>query len=171
VYSDLSGFVVFFILRQQAAEMTLQARIFHCQIDTPDGPVLDGDIVSIKLPLHDGYMGIFANHAPVTAVLGTGLVSLALPAGQARKLFLSRGFLRFADNALAILAEECMPVEKLDMEAAWNLLQRAYKMPRDTDEQRALRDEAIAAGRIRFALVPKTDDKTVSLAEAMSKGL
>jgi len=151
--------------------MTSQARTFHCQIDTPDGPVLDGDIVSIKLPLHDGYMGIFANHAPVTAVLGTGLVSITPAAGQASKLFLSRGFLRFADNALAILAEECMPVEKLDMEAAWNLLQRAYKMPRDTDQQRALRDEAIAAGRTRFARVPKAGGKTVSLAEAMSRGL
>jgi len=161
--------------------MTLQARIFHCQIDTPDGPVLDEDIVSIKLPIHDGYMGIFANHAPEPragyrcAGYGPGFAGPACGPGE--KTLPQQGLFAVCrqrscyPGGRMYARGKTMPVEKLDMEAAWNLLQRAYKMPRDTDEQRALRDEAIAAGRIRFALVPKTDDKTVSLAEAMSKGL
>ena len=151
--------------------MASEARTFHCHIDTPDGPVLEQELVGVKVPLYDGYMGILANHAPITAVLGTGLITMRQLAGQAEELFLSRGFLRFDDNTLAILAEECMPVSQLDLETAWELLQRAYKLPSDTEEQRTLRNDAIAAGRIRFALVPKKDGENRSVEEMMRKGL
>jgi F-type H+-transporting ATPase subunit epsilon len=152
-------------------EIMAEVRTFYCEIDTPDGPVLGQDLAGVKLPLYDGYIGILANHAPITAVLGTGLVTMTQAGGDVSELFLSRGFLRFDDNALAILAEECMPVDQLELEVAWDLLQRAYKLPTDTEEQRILRDEAISAGRIRFALVPKKDGDKANIEELMSKGL
>ena len=151
--------------------MEKEAKTFHCEISTPDGPVLAGEFVSANLPALDGYMGVLAGRAPVTAVVTTGLITLDEAEGEHQELFISRGFLRVHENSMAILAEECKPAAELDPEAAWDMLQRAYKMPSETDEQQGIRDEAIASGRIRFSLAQKARKGMMSLDEMMSRGL
>ncbi len=151
--------------------MDKDAKTFHCEISTPDGPVLDGEFISVNLPALDGYIGILAGRAPVTAVVATGLITLEAAEGKPTELFISRGFLRVNENNLSVLAEECKPTSELDPEDAWELLQRAYKMPSDTDEQREIRDEAIDSGRIRFSLAQKGRKGMMSLDEMMSRGL
>ena len=70
-----------------------------------------------------------------------------------------------------VLAEECNPLEQLDAELAWDLLQQAYKLPRQTDEQIAVRDEAIHAARIRFSLAQKARKGMMSMEQMMSRGV
>jgi len=101
----------------------------------------------------------------------TGAITLTSPDSQVHELFVSRGFLRMAGNVLTILAEECKPSGDLDAEIAWDLLQQAYKLPRETSEQEALRDEAVQAGRIRFRLAQKARKGMMSLDELMSRGM
>lgn len=151
--------------------MKTEAKTFRCEISTPDGPVLEGEFVSVNLPALDGYMGVLANRAPITAVITTGLITLDKEQGEPKELFVSRGFLRVHENEMTILAEECKPVAELNPEAAWEMLQRAYKMPSETDDQRKIRDEAIASGRIRFSLAQKARKGMMSLDEMMSRGL
>lgn len=151
--------------------MKKEPKTFHCEINTPDGRVLDGEFVSVNLPAIDGYLGILANRAPITAVVSTGLVTLESARGETEEIFVSRGFLRVHENKMTVLAEECKPVAQLEPEVAWDLLQRAYKMPSETDDQRSLRDEAITAGRIRFSIAQKARKGMMSLDEMMSRGL
>lgn len=106
------------------------------------------------IPALDGYVGILANRAPMAAVVGTGLMTLEI-GESTTELFVSRGFLQVRDNQTDIYAEECMPPKELDPEEAWNQLQQAYKLPSDTEEEVELRDEAIFAGRTKFALAQK----------------
>jgi F-type H+-transporting ATPase subunit epsilon len=130
-------------------------KMIHCRIHTPDGTVCDEQAVGVQLPASDGYMGILPNRAPVTAVVATGMITLTRTKGEPIELFVSRGFLQVNQNELTVMAEECTPVESLDAEHAWELLQRAYKLPQDTQEQRSLRDQAVDSGRIRFALAQR----------------
>jgi F-type H+-transporting ATPase subunit epsilon len=146
-------------------------KTFHCEIHTPDGPADEGEYHSVNFPALDGYMGILAGRAPVTVVLTTGLITLQSADGAKKELFVSRGFLQARPEEVEILAEECKPIEKLDAEQAWDLLQEAYTLPRETPEQEALRDEAIQAGRIRFRLAQKGRKSSVDLDSIMTKGL
>lgn len=134
---------------------TTDSNTFQCRIDTPDGEVFSGPVVGVQVPALDGYMGLLANRSPVAAVVATGVITISFEQGESRQLFVSRGFLRMMQNEMTLLAEECKPLDELDPEAAWDLLQKAYKLPCVTDEQCALRDEAIDNGRLRFRLAQK----------------
>lgn len=153
--------------------MSVGTKTFHCRIDTPDGPVMDDECVSVKLPALDGYMGILAGRAPVTAVVTSGMITLEKSKGQSEEWFVGRGFLRVWEGEVTILAEECKPMKELDAEEAWEMLQRAYKMPSDTRIQGSLRDEAIHAARTRFSLAQKLrkDKGMMSMEDMMSRGL
>lgn len=145
-------------------------KTFQVVIDTPDGQVREGRYVSVKAPALDGYVGILAGRAPMTAVVTTGSLTLTPAKGETEELFVSRGFLRVADDCLAVLAEECMPIGELDAERAWDLLQDAYKLPRETPEQEASRHEAIHAGRLRFSLAQKARKGMMSMQEMLGRG-
>lgn len=136
--------------------MDSDAKKFYFEIFTPDGVRFQGDVNSVTLPALDGYMGILAGRAPVTAIVATGTITItkAAEAGE-ESWFVSHGFCQMRQNHLTLLAEESKPLAELDPEHAWDMLQRAYKMPKDTIEQRSLRDQAVHNCRIRFALAQK----------------
>jgi len=132
------------------------AKKFYFEIFTPDGIRFQGDVNSVTLPAIDGYMGILAGRAPVTAIVTTGTVSIQkTDGGTEENWFVSHGFCQMSQNHLTLLAEESKPLAELDPEHAWELLQRAYKMPKDTTEQRTIRDQVIHNCRIRFNLAQK----------------
>jgi len=156
---------------QIKAGIIADRKTFRCHIDTPDGRVLAGVYVGVSAPALDGYIGVLAGRAPLTAVVTTGQITLTPPQGQAEELFVSRGFLQVHDDTVTILAEECKPIGQLDPERAWDLLQQAYKLPRETDEQIAHRDETIHAERIRFRLAQKGRKGMMSMEQMLSRGL
>lgn len=148
-----------------------ERRTFRCHIDTPDGRVLAGMYVSLQAPALDGYLGILAGRAPLTAVITTGQITLAPPEGPSEEFFISGGFLQVHEDTVTILAEECRPLDQLDAERAWDLLQQAYKLPRQTPEQIAYRDEMIHSERIRFRLAQKARKARLSMERALRRGL
>jgi F-type H+-transporting ATPase subunit epsilon len=151
--------------------MVQESKTFQVVIDTPDGQVIEADYSAAKVPALDGYMGILPGRSPVAAVVTTGMITLQPTRGEAAELFVSRGFLQVHDDRVHILAEECKPLEQLDAERAWDLLQQAYKLPRETPEQRTARDEAIHAARLRFSLAQRGREGMMNLDEMLSRGL
>ncbi|MBS3821738.1 MAG: F0F1 ATP synthase subunit epsilon [Planctomycetes bacterium] len=144
----------------------------HCEVHTPDGPALEGEYVSINVPARDGYMGILRNRAPVTAAVGAGQMTLnPTEQGEPERYFVAGGFLQVRDNQMTVLTEECVALNKLDAEEAWNQLQDAYKLPNVTDEQEQIRDEAIRNARIKFSLAQKARKAERSSEDVFSKGL
>ncbi|MBN1941720.1 MAG: F0F1 ATP synthase subunit epsilon [Phycisphaerae bacterium] len=130
-----------------------------------------GVYVGLTAPALDGYLGILAGRAPLTAVVTTGQITLRPLDGPAEELFVSRGFLQVHDRTVTILAEECKPIGQLDAERAWDLLQQAYKLPRETSEQIVYRDEMIHAERIRFRLAQKGRKGAMNMEQALRRGL
>ena len=148
-----------------------QDKTFRYEIYTPDGTTCRGECVSVTMPALDGYMGVLRGRSPVTAVLRTGEITLEISPEKTESLFISHGFLQMADNCCVILAEECKPLGDLNPERAWELLQRAYRMPSDTDEQITARDEAIYDQRIRFGLAQKAHKGMMSMEAMLSRGM
>ena len=155
--------------------MTGKHTTFRCEICTPEGTLRDLEVRSVTAPALDGYLGVLPNRAPMTAVLGAGQITLEHPGGDPEILFVSRGFLHVRENHMVILSEECTAPEKLDPEAIWEELQRAYKLPNVTNEQRALHDEAVDSARIKFAIAQKARkaarEGEKSIQDIMSGGL
>lgn len=128
---------------------------FSVEILTPDGPVYSGKAVMVSLPATDGMMGILAERAPVVAALGYGPIIVEGPDQQEKEFFAQAGFAQFDENDLRILAEKCWPVDALDPEKAWEELQAARKMPRQTPEELALAEKMTDAARVKFRLIQR----------------
>jgi F0F1-type ATP synthase epsilon subunit len=74
--------------------------------------------------------------------------------------FIAGGFARFQNNALTILAEQCQPVQEIDPEEAWKDIVKAQDLPRDTPEQKEIREEALKAARGKFNMAQRYKQET-----------
>ena len=127
----------------------------RCELLTPDGPVAEADAVSVTFPAPDGLVGVLPGRAAMVAQIGHGPLTLHPPAGDVREFFVAGGYLRVRDDAVRVLAEECVPVERLDRDAAWDAVQAAYELPAATEEQETRRAALLAKARSRFNLVQR----------------
>ena len=135
-------------------------RQFHCEVITPEGPVFAGEAVSAIFPAPDGLVGVLGGRGPLATLLSGGPLTVRQAEGSENEYYVAGGFARFHENTLVLLAEECVPIEAIDAEAAWQQIQRAQAMPRETDEQIALRDQALDAARAKFKLAQKHRKRT-----------
>jgi F0F1-type ATP synthase epsilon subunit len=77
------------------------------------------------------------------------------PTGDERGFYLAGGFAQMRGDKLVVLPDQCVPVEELSPEDAWDELSEARKLPRETAEQERLREDAIATARIKFRVAQK----------------
>jgi F-type H+-transporting ATPase subunit epsilon len=125
---------------------------FCIEIFTPEARIAGLDAVSVSLPARDGQLGILAGHSPLVAMMGAGVMFIVGPGGEETKYFVSGGFAHIREDAVTVLAEECLPTDWIDAEEAWQALQAAKSMPAETDEQWDARDEAVRRARTKFNL-------------------
>jgi F0F1-type ATP synthase epsilon subunit len=52
---------------------------FPTTIVTPQGKIFEDKIESLSAPGAEGYLGILAHHAPLVAMLATGILKLSSP--------------------------------------------------------------------------------------------
>ncbi|MFP4053676.1 MAG: FoF1 ATP synthase subunit delta/epsilon [Phycisphaerae bacterium] len=128
-------------------------RAFKCELLTPYETVCQEQTVGVTFRAVDGDMGILANRAPLVAKMGAGRVLLERSGGSwPLKFYASGGFAQMHDNTLTILAEDCVPLEKLDPEQAWDELQKVRDWPSETDAQARAKAEAMQTAREKFRL-------------------
>ena len=141
---------------------------FCVEAYTPETHVAGVDVVSVILPAVDGQIGILAGHAPMVAMIGAGVLRITQPGGAEMKFFVAGGFCHVRENAVTILAEECVPTEWLDAEEAWQELQSAKKMSAETSEEWRRRDQAVRAARSKFNLAQQRRRREIEAAKAGS---
>jgi F-type H+-transporting ATPase subunit epsilon len=129
------------------------AKSFKVIIVTPDKTAYEGDAVSATIPGLAGYLGIWANHAPLVAAVVPGMVTLRLDdAGSMRYLSVGTGFVEISDNVVNLMTETCESSEEIDVERAEEALERARKrltdMEKDLDRERARLALARAKARV-----------------------
>src|SRR5690242_1903303 len=91
---------------------------FKCVVVTPEHQALDETVNQAILPAHDGKIGILTNRAPLLVKLGLGALSLDMPGGQHRVMYIEGGVAQMKDNKLTILTQEAIDPKDIDVESA-----------------------------------------------------
>ena len=80
---------------------------FTLEIITPNRTVFKGSVTSLVAPAALGYLGVLANHAPLTTALTPGKITWKDVSGQAATLRCAgAGFLQVHHNQVTLLADE-----------------------------------------------------------------
>lgn len=127
---------------------------FNTQFLTPEGPLFEGEAISVTLPGSRGSFQVLNHHAPIVSSLGIGKIVIQEEEKQETIYAVSGGFIEMNKNQLTILAERAE--EKTSI---------------DKDEARALRDEiksklkSIKNGREEFEIELEVAENRLRIAE------
>ena len=132
------------------------ARSFKVVIVTPDRTAFEGEAVSATIPGVAGYLGVWANHAPLVAAVMPGLVTLRLDdAGNEQRLAVGGGFVEISDNVVNLMIDTCEFSGEIDVARAQKALDRARTrlvgVEMDLDRERARLAQSRAQARLRAA--------------------
>lgn len=118
--------------------------VFQAQILTPDGPVFDGKVESIRVPGTNGDFQVLINHANLMSSLDVGPVTIVDATGKVLKVAISGGMLDVNNNVVSLFAEAAEPSYVINVERA-----RASK---DRAEQR-VKDSSMDQARVQISLL------------------
>jgi F-type H+-transporting ATPase subunit epsilon len=98
---------------------------FTFKIVSPDKVVYQGNIVSLTAPGAEGYLGVWARHAPMLAALTVGEVAVQEGEGQLRHFFIAGGLLEVEQDEVTLLADAAESAEEIDVSRAEAAKKRA----------------------------------------------
>ena len=129
------------------------ARSFKVVIVTPDHTAFEGAAVSATIPGSEGYLGVWANHAPLVAAVMPGMVTLRTDdTGNEQRLAVGAGFVEISDNVVNLMTDTCEQAGEIDMARAQKALERARQrlagMSAELDRERARLAAARAQARL-----------------------
>jgi F-type H+-transporting ATPase subunit epsilon len=135
------------------------AKSFKVTIVTPEKTAYESEAVSVILPGSEGYLGIWANHAPLVTGLGPGVVYIregdSGAEAKARYMAVAGGFVEVSRNELTILCDSCELASEIDMDRAKAALERAKERLKvgegDVDRERARMALERAQARVHAA--------------------
>ena len=136
------------------------AKSFKVIIVTPDKTAFEGDAVSATIPGMAGYLGVWANHAPLVAAVVPGMVTLRIDdTGSTKHLAVGTGFVEISENVVNLMTETCEMSNEIDIPRAEEALERARKrltdMEKDLDRERARLALARADARVKASVKGK----------------
>jgi F-type H+-transporting ATPase subunit epsilon len=131
------------------------AATFQVRILTAETTALEAQIVHLRAPGSEGFLGVLAHHAPLITTLRPGPLRLDHPDGRREVLAVSGGFLEVADNQAVVLADALETPEEIDLARAEAARERAERRlrrrPEGLDVARAEAALQRALNRIRLA--------------------
>ncbi|MBL7977732.1 MAG: ATP synthase F1 subunit epsilon [Bacteroidetes Order II. Incertae sedis bacterium] len=101
------------------------ANTFYTEIVELNGSVFKGDVISIAAPGMDGGFQILANHAPMLAAMGVGVISIKTPEGDKIDYTTGGGFVQVHHNKVMVLAESAEAVSEIDAARAQSSMDKA----------------------------------------------
>jgi F-type H+-transporting ATPase subunit epsilon len=127
---------------------TLQAHIL-----TPDGPVFEGEIKSIRLPGAEGDFQVLQQHASLIASLTIGPVNIVQPDGKSQKFAISGGLVEVNQNQVTLFAEAAEHREKINLDRARAAKERAEQRLKENQYDQVRAEAALrrAINRLKIA--------------------
>lgn len=130
------------------------AKSFKVIIVTPDKTAYEGDAVSATIPGLAGYLGIWANHAPLVGAVAPGVVLLKTDdIGNEIHFSVGTGFVEISDNVVNLMTDTCEAAGEIDVERARKAMERARgrlkAMENDLDRERARLAASRAEARVK----------------------
>jgi F-type H+-transporting ATPase subunit epsilon len=78
---------------------------FTLYIRTPEEVAFEGQATSVISPAGKGYLGVWADHAPLVSVVSAGRLKFQLPTGDWQALLIKAGVLEVVANQMTLLVE------------------------------------------------------------------
>jgi F-type H+-transporting ATPase subunit epsilon len=75
---------------------------------TPSAIVHEGEADMVVVPAWDGEVGFLRDHAPMMALLGTGVMRITR-GDDVHRFRVAGGFVQVADNVVSVISEEAEP--------------------------------------------------------------
>lgn len=99
---------------------------FQLSIVTPAKTVYEGAVTSVTLPAADGYLGVWANHAPMVAAMRPGVLAFNDVENPDRGLVyaVGGGFCEVSKNHLIVLVDSADASGEIDFDGVRAQLQR-----------------------------------------------
>lgn len=129
---------------------------FTLEIITPEEEIFSSTIYSLRVPAHDGELGVLPGHAPLLASLQPGIVRVRRSEDSDRTAYFSitGGFLDVGPEQTIILADACERPDGIDLDRAEEAYIRAFNRlhrgegDQDVDRERA--EQALQRARARL---------------------
>lgn len=90
------------------------AETFGFELVSPEKLLLSVDAEMVVVPGEAGDFGVLPGHAPVISTLRNGIIEVTQNGSVAERIFVAGGFAEMSNDKLTVLAEEAVPVSKLD---------------------------------------------------------
>ncbi len=139
------------------------AKSFKVTITTAEQQLLETKSVSLTLPGIGGYLGIWANHAPLVTALVPGVMTVkhddAGGKGSESVFAVSNGFVEVAGNEVSVMVDSCEPGDDIDITRAERALERAKGRLGDNGNGKidvARAEGALARAKARLMASKKT---------------
>ena len=122
---------------------------------TPRSQLVDEPVVQVVAEGSLGQFGVLPDHAAFVTALEPGPLTFRRPGGEEETLAVKGGFAEVRDNVVTVLADDVLPLDRLDGAQARTDLQRAEaaleEAPYGHPEHERLRRESRWAS-VRLAL-------------------
>ena len=92
----------------------LTNKTLHFELVSPERVVLSEEAVMVVIPGKMGDLGILAGHAPLSSSIRPGVVSVHLPSGTVKKIFVTDGFSDVSGESCSLLAEEAIDINDIN---------------------------------------------------------
>jgi F-type H+-transporting ATPase subunit epsilon len=92
----------------------LTDKTFKFELVSPERILSSEEASMVVIPGTDGDFGVLWGHAPLLSSIRPGIVSIHLPSGEEKKLFIAGGFADVSGETCSVLAEEAIKVEDID---------------------------------------------------------
>lgn len=127
---------------------------FKLGIYTRFGPVYEGEVLSTRLPLFTGSLGVWHGHSPMLAEVTVGLLEADEVGGDTQLFAVSEGFAEISAAGVSVLCRSAEHSSEIDRERAEQALERArQRLARESRaEEREPIDEARALHALQRAL-------------------
>jgi len=130
----------------------MKEKRLHVSIVTPSKEFYEGDVEYLQIPMHDGFIGVLPDHAPLMGILGFGLLTLRDEAGVDH-FIIDGGFLEINKNRVTVLANSSDIPQNITPEVAQNALDEAMNMQGVGEVARIRKEESLAAARTRLKCI------------------
>ena len=79
--------------------------VLNVRVVSPDKIVFEGEAASLVAPAWDGQVGILPGHAPMLALIGSGVLAVDRPGGGSGSFHVAGGVLKVERNTVTLLTE------------------------------------------------------------------
>ena len=115
------------------------------ELVSPEKLLLSLEAEMVVVPGEAGDFGVLPGHSPLISTIRNGVIEVTVNGQVTERIFVAGGFAEVANDKLTVLAEEAVPVSKLDRAKVAQQLKDAQEDCEDAkDEHHRARCQAVA---------------------------